>query len=130
MEDIWFEICKYVKLGDLSVYIQYVCKTASAAARKHIKQQREQNKPNFNIRTFINRTTFYKLIKKEYDETQYPLWGTLYGYIQVTIHSRLHDKLIHELKRKTHLNLDIKFLYEFYKGTGHFPPNIPRFTTQ
>lgn len=58
-EDIWFEICKYISLGDLSVYVQYVCKEAYSAARKHIKRQRNQNKPpKINMRKIIESRKF------------------------------------------------------------------------
>lgn len=53
-------------LGDLSVYVQYVCKASHIGAWKHIREQRDRNKPPINIRNFIDYTKFYGILGIEW----------------------------------------------------------------
>lgn len=66
-----FEICKYISLGDLSVYVQYICRAAHAGAWKHIREQRNRNKPPVvNIRRFVEENRFrctYPVYKCNYE---------------------------------------------------------------
>lgn len=108
MEDIWFEICKYIKLGDLSVYVQYVCKVANVAAWKHIREQRDRNKPfKINIRRLVEENKYILQPVRYADNFGYDIWLTACNF---QICPKNHPKY--------NINRRIRFICESKRNAG------------
>lgn len=110
ISDVAFEICKHIKLGDLSYDVQYVNKAFHKEARKHIKERRK----GYDVVTpEILRAYVFIREREEYLKELKELLNDTVDY---TIMSYDEEKLYESEHCAT-----MEDIYAFYQANPHYP---------